>query len=316
VSGTGRDSLGASLITGLSERTRDIPLIAVDLSPEPTLYQLDNVHVADIDLNPLSHRFGFPGFVEECRSKLLSAQSAAVSPGISTLVSSAGVYEFGPFASMSTEARGRVMGVNTCGKLELLHAVLSLNAQRGINNASEFTLIDIGSSHALDASAGRALYASTKAMSLDLCIAMNEGKEAARIIYIAPGPIDTHMLHRNHWVSKGQGPEEFIAHVRALPPDRYRAIFQMCDEDAFEEAASSSGLHSNQLRAIFRRYKDRRMEQENAESGIIQPNDLANRLVEIAIDADAYPSGLYFIQSPGGKLQMDRMEFAALKRRP
>lgn len=125
--------------------------------------------------------------------------------GIAAAILAAGTYESGELVTTKIADRKRLVGVNVCGKVELLHAVLMMNQSLGFPSADALTLIDIGSLHALNLSGSRALYSATKAFGLDFCMALCRNSEVRRAIYIAPGPIDTHILHRNHLISSGDG---------------------------------------------------------------------------------------------------------------
>ena len=185
--------------------------------------------------------------------------------------------------------------MNVCGKIELLHAVLSLNKQVGVDSSATVTFIDVGSLHGLQAAPGRSLYGSSKSMGLDLCLSLQFGQELKRVIYMVPGPIDTHMLHRNYWVSKEHGPVEFFEHVRTAFPDLYAAIFLDCDPSALRVAASRSGVDVVRVTDVFHRYKDRRAQQCASSDGILQPAELADALVDIMTDESKYPEGAYIL---------------------
>src|SRR5205085_811445 len=137
---------------------------------------------------------------------------------IDTLVYSAGVYENGPLVELSTAARANVLGVNIVCKIEVLHAVLAFNRTNDFDSSRGLTFVDVGSTHGLSPSATRSLYAPSKAFGLDLCIALCDGREVKRCLHVAPGPVDTYMLHRNHWVAKEQGPSQFLDFIHDNRP--------------------------------------------------------------------------------------------------
>src|SRR5262249_6644500 len=132
---------------------------------------------------------------------------------------------------------------------------------------------------------------------------------------IAPGPIDTHMLHRNYWVTKEGGPVEFLEHVRIKCPDLYAPVFIRGDDSAFAEAALSCRMDQDILAPIFERYKARRLAQLADSRGILDAAALAERLVDIAADDAAWSSGVYVFTAPGGQMLMEKIEFADLVRR-
>jgi NAD(P)-dependent dehydrogenase (short-subunit alcohol dehydrogenase family) len=185
----------------------------------------------------------------------------------------------------------------------------------GVENSAELTFIDVGSLHALELLPGRSVYAASKAMGLDLCISMHRGGEIKRILYVTPGPIDTHMLHRNYWVSKEHGPVAFFEQIRNRFPGLYRNIFVHCQDDAFAEAARSSDLGYEDLKTVFGRYKERRLRQIETPNGVLDPEELARRLVSVAVDEKCYPSGAYVFTAPRGQLRIERLDFEELVRK-
>jgi NAD(P)-dependent dehydrogenase (short-subunit alcohol dehydrogenase family) len=315
ISGTAASSLGSLWVEEYSRRAKEAPVVAIDREHEPAIRDLKNVRTIDFDLNPLNQSPGYDQFVEQLHFSLRSAQEAVRFEGISTFVSGAGTYESGPLVETTIEGRRRLLGVNVCGNVELLVAVLTLNKRLGFDSSGGLSFFEIGSLRGLQASAGRSAYAATKAMGLDLCVSLQAGREVKRAIYVAPGPIDTHMFHRNYWVTKEGGSVEFLDHVRTKRAELYREIFIRCDDDAFAEAVSSSRLSRNSLAPVFERYKARRNQQIADPRGILDAIELAQRLVDMAADDVAYPAGAYVFTAPGGQMQTEKIEFADLIRR-
>jgi len=316
ISGTAASSLGSFWVETYSRRAKDVPVVAIDREHELAIRESRNVRAIQFDLNPLNQSLGYAQFVEQLHSALRSAQDAVRFDGILTFISAAGTYESGPLVDTTVEGRRRLLGVNVCGKLELLVAVLALNKRLGFDSSSGLSFLEIGSLRGLQASPGRSAYASTKALGLDLCISLQQGGEVKRAIYVAPGPIDTHMFHRNYWVTKEGESVEFLDHVRIKRADLYRDIFIRCDDDAFAEAALSSRLSRDVLAPVFERYKARRDQQIADPRGILDARELAERLVDMATDDTAYSAGVYVFTAPGGQMRMEKIEFSDLIRRP
>jgi NAD(P)-dependent dehydrogenase (short-subunit alcohol dehydrogenase family) len=315
ISGTAARSLGSLWIRAYARRAGDAPVVAIDREHDPALRDLRNVSTIAFDLNPLNPSPGFVPFVEQLHAALASAHASVGFDGLSTFISAAGVYDSGPLVDSTVEGRRRLLGVNVCGKLELLVAALALNQRLGFDSASELSFLEIGSLRGLQASPGRAAYAASKAFGLDLCISLEQEGAVKRTLYVAPGPIDTHMLHRNYWVTKEGGPVEFLQHVRTQRADLYRDIFIRCDPAAFAEAAASAQMSRDVLAPIFERYKARRTAQLTDPRGILDAAELAEHLVDIAADEAAYSSGVYVFTAPGGRMRMEKLAYSDLVRR-
>jgi hypothetical protein len=181
-----------------------------------------------------------------------------------------------------------------------------------LDNSKSFTFIEVGALYGLVPSANRALYSATKAIGLDLCAALQRGGEVKRAIYVAPGPIDTHMLHRNHWVSKEHGSVEFFELVRLQPQHVYEDIFIHCRDEAFSSIASESREDMVDLRATFERYKLRRNQQFSDAHGVLAADQLADRLVNVVLDPTC-EGGAYVITAPHGKMRSNKLSFSEIR---
>jgi NAD(P)-dependent dehydrogenase (short-subunit alcohol dehydrogenase family) len=297
------------------QRAENVPVVAIDREHDPAILNLPTVRTIPLDLNPLNHSSGFVQYVEQLHAALASAHEALGFNGLSTFISGAGAYDSGPLVDSTIEGRSRLLGVNVCGNLELLVAALALNKRLDFDSSSQLSFLEIGSLRGLQVSPGRAAYAASKAFGLDLCISLDQEGQVKRTLYIAPGPIDTHMFHRNYWVTKEGGPVEFLDYVRTKRAELYHDIFIRGDDHAFAEAATSAQMARDTLAPIFERYKARRVAQLADPRGILDAAELAERLVDLAVDGAAYPSGVYVFTAPGGRMQMEKLDFSDLIRR-
>ena len=315
ISGTAASSLGSFWVETYSRRAKDVPVVAIDREHELAIRESRNVRAIQFDLNPLNQSLGYAQFVEQLHSALRSAQDAVRFDGILTFISAAGTYESGPLVDTTVEGRRRLLGVNVCGKLELLVAVLALNKRLGFDSSSGLSFLEIGSLRRPSGISGT------------IGVRVDEGA-GARFVHLfaargrsqtgnlrRAGPIDTHMFHRNYWVTKEGGSVEFLDHVRIKRADLYRDIFIRCDDDAFAEAALSSRLSRDVLAPVFERYKARRPTDCDPR-GILDARELAERLVDMATDDTAYSAGVYVFTAPGGQMRMEKIEFSDLIRRP
>jgi hypothetical protein len=179
--------------------------------------------------------------------------------------------------------------------------------------------VDIGSFQGLHPRAGRAVYVSSKAAGIDLAATLHAGHEAGRFIYVAPGPVDTFMLHHNHWVVKAGGPDDVLRDIKRGDRDRYRAIFVDCSESVFRDALIEQGRLSDDLVECFAKYRKKRKDAEADELGVLSAEECAGFLSQIVQDTHRYPSGVYLsFRSHGNFMtpyipfeEMDRLKMAS-----
>ncbi len=143
---------------------------------------------------------------------------------------------------------------------------------------------------------------------------MSRSGEVSRAVYVAPGRIDTPMLHRNLWVSKEHGPPDFIDHVQRLGPPTYKEIFVECNDNAFAEAVANGGYVMQSLVQVFSRYKQLRTQRFEAEDGILCPDELADCIAGIVHDPARYPQqGVYVFRAPERQIESRYYSFAEVR---
>jgi short-subunit dehydrogenase len=283
-------------------------IVAIDKQHCPIVEDIGNARFINLDLNPLTHPNSYKLLASELKGRIQRTLEELRSPGVGTLILSAGCYDWGCLADTTIEVRKRLIGVNVCGKIELIHAVLAVNQALGFKNSDELTLVDVGSLHGLVAAGNRSLYGATKAMGLDLCASLQRGGEIKRAIHVAPGAIDTHMLHRNHWVSKEGGPIEFLEALKDQGGTLYEDVFVMCNETGFARAASR---YLNPLNDVFHRYKRRRKKQFKHKHGVLNPIDVAHRVVKLLKKKSS--SGVHILTAPKGIVRMQNLKFTEIR---
>lgn len=310
VSGTGPNSMGECFVTELRDACPASPIIAVDKRRNPALANICGVTPIILDMNPFTSAHGYDGLATCLRSSIQQVIDDPPIDGIAAIILSAGVYESGLLVDATTSERQHLIGVNVCGKIELLHAALSVNRELGFSNPAGVTLVDIGTLPCAIASSKRSLYSATKAIGLDLCMSMSRGNEVNRAIHLALGPVDTHMLHRNHWVSKEHGCADFFRHVCEQGTGLYRAVFIRCDDAAFAEAVSSGTWDSAKLTWVFEQYKIRRNRQLADSHGVLSVEDVAKCVGAMVADNTSYTSGVYILSAPQGRKHTQYIRFA------
>lgn len=308
MAGARRFSLGAALADELATAAPGSVTLVIDV--EHPAISRSNIAVREFDLNPLYQARCFEAWSVELHSLLMSmVQSAAPRMPVRGVVLGAARYHVGQYESTTITERAAVLGTNILGKWEILHAVMRLNADRGFENVSVLDVFDIGSLHGLYRTPQRALYNPTKTASLALCQILIEGQEVRRAIHVAPGPIDTPMLHWNHWVLKEKGDPGFPDLVRHRLPSLYEPIFRNGDAEALTTALLELGINNAGMQTVFERYKHRRKMVTESEKGLTSPESLAAYLASLMLEQDSTESGVIEVTSPHGGLKAVRRPF-------
>jgi hypothetical protein len=202
-----------------------------------------------------------------------------------------------------------MLGINIGGKLEALHAAMRFNTERGFDNAEVLNLFDIGSLHALRQTSKRSLYNMSKNATLALCRLLVRGAEVRRAIHVAPGKIDTPMLHWNHWVLKENGDPEFLESVRKRFPELYPRIFRDCDLASLNKAISLLNLEGAAIRTVFEKYSHLRKMIWEMEDGLTSPETLAAYLSSLVLQDESPMSGVVEVTSPNRRLKTTFVPF-------
>jgi NADP-dependent 3-hydroxy acid dehydrogenase YdfG len=297
ITGIARHSLGEALVARLLRAGTDWRIIGVDRVANPALGSRERFREITLDLDALDDPRGVAAFANTVAGRLSEALEANGRPPVRCLVQSAGVYDAGIFVEHDFPRRRRLLGVNLIGHVEMLHAVMHLNAGLGVDNAITLSHIDVGSFQGLVPRAERALYVLSKGAAIDLAAAMQAGGELHRSLYFAPGPVDTHMLHRNHWVVKARGSAELFDGLWARDAPAYKAAFIDGDAAPLLEAARGRGEDSEETAAAFDRYRTARGEARLSDWGILDVDVCARMLAAMVESPVQFPSGLYVATS-------------------
>jgi hypothetical protein len=304
VAGAREFSLGAAILQELSAAHPDASVLAVDI--EPITSASPNIIKCQVDLNPFQCRDGFEVWSARLYTQIKSFVQLKNPPvPIRSVFLGVGRYQVGKFVDSTAAERADILGCGVMGKLEILHSVMRLNAECGFDSAAGLFVIDVGSLHTLRHTSRRAIYHSAKAAGLELCRDLVSGSEIRRAIHLAPGPLDTPMLHWNHWVLKENGSPRFPDLVRTELPVLYSPIFRGGDRDAFGAAVEELKVDAVEVRAVFERYLHRRRMLSETEEGITAPEALAGYLApELLLNARSVESGILEITSPQGRLNV------------
>jgi 2-hydroxycyclohexanecarboxyl-CoA dehydrogenase len=158
------------------------------------------VAVCDIDVagaGELASQIGGEAFEMDVRDGAsVAAATAAVERSLGplgVLVNNAGTDEFGFFKDTSEELWQRIVDINLIGVMRATHAVLPGMIERG-----EGRIVNIASEAGRVGSSGSAAYSAAKGgvIAFTKTIAREGARFGVLCNAIAPGPIDTPLLHR------------------------------------------------------------------------------------------------------------------------
>lgn len=313
VTGIARHSFGASFIRAALERPGGA-LIGIDRIPNPDFSNHARLRNFTFDLNPLTFEGGYKAFVKSLSEELSNAVHSLGTTHAGSLIQFAGTYELGRFLDHDLASRQRVLGLNLLGTTEVLYAIMALNEKLHYSNSEKLTHILIGSFQGLRTRAERSVYAASKAYGVDFCAALARGNEIAKCLYIALGPIDTAMLHWNHWAKKAHGPNEFFRSIFGGDPSIYRSIFMDCDEAALRLAVKPECSNDFlSLQSTLREYRAIRRAAFDSELGVLDPEICAEQLCRL-LDRQDLQSGVYSFAGRGDKIFLTMTPFEALDR--
>jgi hypothetical protein len=308
VTGARQFSLGAELIDRLANLAPLSTILAIDV--EPLTPPAENVLFRRFNLNPFDEQRGFEAWSEELHEIFHLPKVAGSSQRpVRGLFLGAAKYQVGKYECSTADERAAVLGCNVAGKWEVLHAVMRLNADLGFDNGEELDIFDVGSFHAVRHSSHRALYTPTKAAGLELCTVLVNGSEVRRAVHLMPGPVDTAMLHWNHWVLKEHGDPEFLALVKDRCPSLYRSIFREGDWAALAAAQHELGFEGEAIRDVFGRYVHRRAVLAQTEEGITSPEIFAEYIANRMLGEGTDESGVVEVSSPHGHFRVTNRAF-------
>lgn len=312
ISGTGAHSLGAECIIDLQEQLPNLSIISLDRDLQEPYHHSRPIEHIRLDLNPFSHTT-YHALSTTLRTAIDRAISSLEISGIATAVMSAGCYDDTSLLQTTTINREHILGVNICGKVELLHSILHANERTCFSNSDGLSVIDIGSRHGLFPSNNRTLYSSSKAFGIDLCRSLQDSAEIKRAIYVAPGPVDTQMLHRNYWINKEGGSRPFYDFMIRQPVELYRAVFVDCELESLRLAAERGSFSPEPLENALEKYRERRRVQLATREGILTPEALAHWITEAIRSENEFCAGAYEIVCPNGRILTQYVPFSRVR---
>ena len=107
------------------------------------------------------------------------------------------------------------------------------------------------------------------------------------------------MLHRNHWVTRAGGAEDFFNKALGGPPEIYKSIFIDCDESILERIAREKFTRElENLRMAMRQYIVVRREVFKEELGVLSPAACARVLTDM-VTSHELVSGVYSLRKEG-----------------
>jgi short-subunit dehydrogenase len=311
VTGVAAHSIGEAIVQQLAAIDRK-KLICIDIQSNAWLTKRAQYYDLQLDLNPLTHPRGIIGFAEQATRELSAALRTVHDEPITHLIQCAGVYSAGRLLDSSPQTRMATYGVNAVGHIELLRSVMHINSDHKVNNAETLVHVEVGSAHGLNPRKERSLYASSKSWGIDFAAALTAGTELKRAVYFAMGPVDTYMLHRNHWTDKAGGSASFIDGLRSGERSIYERVFMECSEQAFA-AATKDRPNLDQMLTHFKRYRQARAEAASDYLGMLSADECAQMILHCSLQESE--SGVYVCsKEPGMQPAYKYRSFADMQR--
>jgi len=308
VAGARQFSLGHAVLQELATTSPDLAVLAIDV--EPILDSPPSIIKCRIELNPFRYDGGFDSWSSYVHGEVKSlAQIEGPSRPIQGVLLAVGKYHVGRYEESAATERADVLGCGILGKMEVVHSAMRFNNECGFENREELFVLDVGSLHSIRHSSHRAIYNTAKAAGIEFCRVLARGSEIRGAVHLAPGPMDTPMLHWNHWVLKEKGDPNFLDLVRLELPALYCRIFREGDQASLEEAVENLGVDRREIQPVFDRYRDRRKMALESEDGITAPEVLARFLLRSFLDASSTESGILEVTSPRGQMSVIRKPF-------
>jgi len=318
ITGVKEFSLGESIALKLQSMVKDINIILISRAENKRLSSRlgEQGIFIQMDLNPFNYGKGeeaFEIFQQQLIKKIVltsdefKKKGRLNNKGIDFLFNNAGVYDFGPLTKISNKSISNLVGVNYVGHLMVAKTVMILNEDNGINNSTDFRLCEVGSFQGLRPRAGRSVYSPSKAAGVDACHSLADGNEVEVVSYIAVGPIDTYMLHANHWETKSGGSKEFIDQIFDSDKELYKSIFVDGNMKSFKNCLSNfKKVEQDKLKENYSKYLKVREKYAKTETLAIESaEDVAKSIVSRMLQpADTHPSDILFFDK-----QWDGKEF-------
>jgi NAD(P)-dependent dehydrogenase (short-subunit alcohol dehydrogenase family) len=192
-----------------------------------------------------------------------------------------GIYAHARLADWDPTITANIINVNLLGLLLALHAIQCVHAFQGASQATAgLTVCFMGSEHAVSASAGRAAYCAAKTGAVAALLSLRNSRCIGSAVWVAVGPIDTPMLHRNQWVTKAGGSEQYYEFVSSRPASEYAAVFRECDLETACRLAAEGCFDVATTIEAFGRYVTVRQDLFAQECGVHSASEVAGRLCE------------------------------------
>jgi NAD(P)-dependent dehydrogenase (short-subunit alcohol dehydrogenase family) len=301
-------SLGDAIANELAVRAPEATILAVDIEA-PAVHHA-NITAKVFDLNPLRHACGFLGWNAELDAILVGMMPVGAPPiPIRALFLNIAKYDVSRFEDTSAQDRADMLGINFLAKCELINAVMRINSRFGFDSSRILDIIDFGSLHTIRKAPRRALYNTAKTATLALCELLSKGAEVKRAFHIAPGCLDTPMLHTNHWTLKEHGDQRFPELVRRELPSLYTAVFRDTNSESFYAAIHALGFIGSELPIVFDRYCGRRKAVAGSQEGIILPEELASYIIGLTLETFSLESGILEVTAPRGEMSVAHRPF-------
>lgn len=276
VCGAARGSVGEAICDHLLSSDRDRRLLRVDIAANP---RLDSARSAFI-----SHDFrrsrspDSASLVSQCKEWVAELTHESQGPFIDSVYYCSGVYHSSPIAMWGDNDPNDVICVNLTGFLDVLRCVAVLRQCGDVMGGPAPRVCYVGSDHALRCTANRAVYVAAKIGAVGALIALAKEGAISAATWVAVGPIDTPMLHCNHWVIKSGGDRRFFDFALQSSDRDYDKVFTECDPDAIRTMAEIGRFDVGEMMETLERYRRARKTSVSADDRLLGPREVASHL--------------------------------------
>lgn len=200
---------------------------------------------------------------------------------VSHLFFCSGIYANSTIGDWDIVTTTNIISINLVGLFLTLHGIHQAHAsQHAARATSHVAVYFMGSEHAVSASAGRAAYCAAKTGAVGALLSLRRSCCIGSAVWIAVGPIDTPMLHRNQWVIKARGSEQYYEFVTRQTGVDYNYVFRDCDQGIAHRLAAEGGFAALPIKEALDRYIAVRQELFAQECGVHSANEVALSICE------------------------------------
>lgn len=187
ITGTNR-GIGKAMLEAFSAEGANIWACARKATPEHEAWLQETADKCDVWIKPVYFELNDPDAVNQGMQSIIDEGQP-----IDVLVNNAGISAVGLLSISNVEEIERLFEVNYFSMLRIIQKVAKRMARQ-----RHGAIINMGSIAGIEPQPGKIAYGSSKAavMMMTKCLAKELGPMGIRVNAIAPGPIETEMIHQ------------------------------------------------------------------------------------------------------------------------